>query len=520
MSNAETSVVIAGAGPTGLTLACALALQGVPFRLLDVAPDPFIGSRAKGLQPRTLEVFDDLGVIGEILGSGADYPRLCVHLGPLKLSVGGLSRIVAPTPSIPYPNLWMLPEWRTSEILASRVVALGGRVERGVAVQSFDQDSAGVRVTLAGEEGEETVVARYLVACDGGKSSVRKALGLRMVGEEMEGSTVVVADVEVSDLDRSRWHIWPFAKRCVLTLCPMPGTACFQLAASVRSGVQPPEPTEAGIARFIQNALGEGKVRIGRVPWASIYRTAHASMVDRYRVGRVFLAGDAAHVHPPSGGQGLNTGVQDAYNLGWKLASVLRGAPASLLDTYEAERLPVAAAVLGLSKRLYTKPAAKRGAETRQLGLHYRLSPLSDDARRNPGALRGGDRAPDAVGTDARGGRQRLFDRLRGSAFTLLVFGEADDHDGLAQLRARWPSVVNVVRIVRDAATAMSDDFVDLQGHARKGYDVTAPATVLVRPDGYVGLFCEPPSWSAIDAYLSRLLGPSNETPADPAEAS
>jgi hypothetical protein len=138
-------------------------------------------------------------------------------------------------------------------------------------------------------------------------------------------------------------------------------------------------------------------------------------MVDRYRVGRVFLAGDAAHVHPPAGGQGLNTGIQDAYNLGWKLASVASGGPDSLLDTYEAERLPVAAAVLGMTKRLHQTRSLKRGDATNQLSLHYRDSPLSTGAP--VGKLYPGDRMPDAQLADG----SRLFDHLRGPHATEIV---------------------------------------------------------------------------------------------------
>ena len=153
---------------------------------------------------------------------------------------------------------------------------------------------------------------------------------------------------------------------------------------------------------------------VERVAWSSIYQPA-VRMVDRYRVGRVFLAGDAAHVHPPTGGQGLNTGMQDAYNLGWKLAHVARGGPDSLLDTYQAERLPIAAAVLGLSKRLHQTRSIKRGDATNQLALHYRTSPLSSGV--TVGSLHPGDRMPDAQLENG----SRLFDHLRGRHATEIV---------------------------------------------------------------------------------------------------
>jgi 2-polyprenyl-6-methoxyphenol hydroxylase-like FAD-dependent oxidoreductase len=225
----------------------------------------------------------------------------------------------------------------------------------------------------------------------------------------MDEKPVLVADLEVEGLDRRDWHLWPFAKGGVIGLCPLPNTSLFQCIAKA-------EAAEAGIEALVHRVTG---CRVGRVAWKSIYRPS-ARMVGRYRVGRVFLAGDAAHVHPPSGGQGLNTGVQDAYNLGWKLAHVVRGGPDSLLDTYEAERLPIAAAVLGLSKRLLKTRSIKRGDATNQLALHYRSSSLSSGV--TLGSLHPGDRMPDAHLEDG----SRLLDHLRGSHATELVAPEGN----------------------------------------------------------------------------------------------
>ena len=172
-----------------------------------------------------------------------------------------------------------------------------------------------------------------------------------------------------------------------------------------------PRAPAAGIEKVLQKVSNSLVMRIG---WNSTYRPA-MRMVDRYRVGRAFLAGDAAHVHPPTGGQGLNTGVQDAYNLGWKLAYVLRGGPEALLDTYQEERLPVAAAVLGLSSRLYKTRSLKRGDATNQLRLHYRMSSLSSGAPM--GRLHPGDRMPNLMLAD----RTNLFDQMRGIHATEVV---------------------------------------------------------------------------------------------------
>lgn len=397
----ETKILIVGAGPAGLTLALDLARRGIPFRLIDAAETPFAGSRGKGIQPRTLEIMEDLGVIDAILAAGGPYPKLRIHFGPLSLRAGSLGASRQPTESVPYPNLWMVPQSRTESIMRERLCSLGAQIEFGKALTTFWQNECGVEATLSTGE---TVRADFLVGCDGGHSTVRKALGLNLEGEAIDQQPMLVADVEVEGLDRRDWHIWPLARGSPVALCPLPGTPLFQLTAKA-------ERIGPDIESAVHRATGH---RIVGVSWSSIYRPA-VRMVNRFRVGRVFLAGDAAHVHPPTGGQGLNTGVQDAYNLGWKLAYVLRGGPNSLLDTYEAERLPIAAAVLGLSKRLYQTRSIKRGVATNQLALHYRTSSLSSGVA--IGSLHPGDRMPDGRLNDG----SRLFDHLHGGHATEII---------------------------------------------------------------------------------------------------
>ena len=397
----ENTVLIVGSGPTGLTLGVDLLRRGIPCRLIEAAEGPFTGSRGKGIQPRTLEIFEDLGVIDPILAAGGVYPRLRLHLGPLSIRAGSLGSSRPPTVSTPYPNLWMVPQSRTEEILRERFHALGGQVEFGTALVSLRQDDRGVEALLSNGETER---AGFLVGCDGGHSTVRKALGLVLEGEAIDDKRLLVADVEVDGLSRRDWHIWPFSNDGAIGLCPLPNTCLFQLIAKAGAAA-------SDVESAVHRSTGH---RVRRVAWQSIYRPA-VRMVNRYRVGRVFLAGDAAHVHPPAGGQGLNTGVQDSYNLGWKLAHVLRGGPKSLLDSYESERLPVAAAVLGLSKRLHQKRSMKRGALTDQLGLHYRTSPLSSG--RALADLQPGDRMPDVSLADG----SRLFEHMRGPHATQVV---------------------------------------------------------------------------------------------------
>ena len=285
------NVLVAGAGPAGLTLAIDLARRGIAIRLIDAAPQPFAGSRGKGIQPRTLEVFDDLGVIDAILAAGGPYPRPRYHLGPIAFRGRPMAPTLPATDSTPYPNPWMVPQARTEAILRDRLRVLGGRVDVGTALVGFTQHENGVDATLSTGE---VVRAGYLVGCDGGRSTVRKILGLKLEGETVDPKARMVADVEIDGLDRGYWHFWPLAKGGVVALCPLAKTGLFQLIASA-------EAEAAGIEAWVRRATG---LAVTRVAWSSTYQPA-ARMVDRYRVGRVFLAGDAAHVHPPTGGQGI-----------------------------------------------------------------------------------------------------------------------------------------------------------------------------------------------------------------------
>ncbi|BBH66903.1 hypothetical protein ACTI_35880 [Actinoplanes sp. OR16] len=438
--------VIAGAGPTGLALARVLQRHGVPFRIVEKSPAPAEGSRGKGLQPRTLEVLDDLGLIADFQAAGGPYPPLLVHLPGGATMTRRMDEEHQPTEAVPYPNMLMVPQWRTTALLAD-----GIPVEYGVSVTDVDQDESGVRVTL---QTGETITARYLVGADGGRSVVRKAIGVAFEGSTYEEERMLIADVTLTGLDRDHWHVWPDGGSSFrLSLCPLPGTDQFQLTA----------PMDSDIPQGL--AMG----------WTSEYR-ANMRMASRFRVGNVFLAGDAAHVHSPAGGQGLNTGVQDAYNLGWKLAT---GDP-ELLDTYEAERLPVAADVLGISTTLHRASTFRRDDPIlRQLSLNYRGGPLAAEHRADPGDVQAGDRAPDAP-LPAGG---RVFDLLRGPHVTVLAFG----------LATALPDLPGSVRV----------HHLPLGGPSAAIYDVRGTALFLIRPDNYVGCVSSEPE--DVIAYLKRI---------------
>lgn len=388
----DCDVLIVGAGPTGLMTAIELARRGVMCRMIDASEVPFDGSRGKGLQPRTLEIFEHIGITDAIASRAALYPQMRVHLGPLSFRIGSLGTHHPATRETPWPNMLMLPQFRTEQALQQRLGELGVGVERGKTLVSLDQDEAGVTAGLATGE---TVRARFLVGSDGGRSTVRKAVGIGLVGETLDNREKVVADLEIDGLDRREWHNWPTLKG-LIAISPLPEDGLFQLQAPAFVDA---DDKLGGLER----ATG---FKAGRIAWKSRFRH-QTRMAETFRRGHVLLAGDAAHLHPPSGGQGLNTSIQDAWNLGWKLALVVHGADLALLDTYVEERMAVAASMLKLTKRLHKSASTKRGDETNQLGLNYRGGPL---AKGSPlGDLHPGDRLPNLALAD--GGC--VFDQLR-----------------------------------------------------------------------------------------------------------
>lgn len=388
----DCDVLIAGAGPAGLLLAIELARRGIHCRIVDAAICPFDGSRGKGLQPRTLEIFDHIGIASNVAAQAMHYPRMRIHAGPISFRIGSLGSDYPATPLLPWPNLLMLRQADTERILREKLAELGVQPEFGKALVSFRQSGTSVEVEIASGE---LVRARYLVGCDGGRSTVRKALDIPLIGESLDNKESVVADVEIPDLDWSEWHNW-LTWKGVIAVSPLPGCDLFQIQAPASIDV---DEQLGGFAR----ATG---FSVKKIAWKSRFR--HQSrMAETYRRGRVLLAGDAAHIHPPSGGQGLNTSIQDSWNLGWKLAAVLAGAPDALLDTYVEERMGVAAAMLKLTKQLHKTSSAKRGSKTNQLSLGYPDSGLSQGS-----AVHGvmpGQRMPNLLLNDGR----HVFDLLK-----------------------------------------------------------------------------------------------------------
>jgi 2-polyprenyl-6-methoxyphenol hydroxylase-like FAD-dependent oxidoreductase len=396
----------------------------------------------------------------------------------------------SPTPAEPYRLPLLVPQFLTESVMRERLAELGHRVEYGCELVGVEQDQDCVTARIAAQAGDQTVHARYLVGADGGRSFVRAALGIGFPGKTL-GVRAVVADVFLTGLERDAWHRFnEGSMERQLSLCPLAGTDLFQIQAPVALEGDV-DLSAAGLAAMVAERTGRDDMRVHSVSWASAY-TMNARLADRYRDGRVFLVGDAAHIHPPTGGQGLNTSVQDAYNLGWKLAAVSAGASDELLDSYEEERRPIAGDMLGLSTRLLDemkRGELRRGREVQQLDIGYPESSLAMECPERSAGLLAGDRAPDAPIRRATGHSTRVFELFRGTHWTLLGYDvERDKVAPRAGLRIH--------------TFGARGDVIDDGGHFRDAYAPQSGDWVLVRPDGYVGAIVASDRIESLERYF------------------
>jgi 2-polyprenyl-6-methoxyphenol hydroxylase-like FAD-dependent oxidoreductase len=351
----NTDVLVVGAGPVGLTMAAELARYGVRVRILERAASATDKSKALVVWSRTLELLDRAGCSGAFVAAG--------HRVDAAQIIGGskqIGRVAFGAVDTPYPYALMLPQSETERLLGAHLQALGIRVERGAELTGFSDGGSSVQATVRHGDGrEEAMEASWLIGCDGAHSTVRHTLGLAFRGATMP-SDWILADIHISGLQSPdselvmHWH-----PEGVLAIFPIsPGR--YRIIADIRadvaaSEVGPPESPTLEAVQSIVDQRGPGGLRVSDPIWLSGFRINERKVGD-YRSGRAFVAGDAAHVHSPAGGQGMNTGMQDAFNLAWKLALVCRGTcgPDRLLDSYSTERSAVGAQVLSNAGRMTT----------------------------------------------------------------------------------------------------------------------------------------------------------------------
>jgi 2-polyprenyl-6-methoxyphenol hydroxylase-like FAD-dependent oxidoreductase len=472
MSNID--VLIVGAGPTGLALALSLEKAGVNFRIIDKADAPGAASRAIAVQARTLEMYDQYGFAQEVVAAGLklDKPTIWTH-GERRVAInfGEFGRGLSP-----YPFLLMYPQDDHERLLISH---LKTKVERPVALERFTQDERFVRAQLSNGE---TVQARYICGCDGAHSAVRTGIGARFPGGTYE-DVFYVADVDADVIEHKDEFYFFLRDRGFLLVLPLPGGRRFRLIGIVPQEIK--KDTKDVLFEDIRDtALAETPLRVSAVHWFSTYHVHHR-VSDKFREGRAFLLGDAAHIHSPAGGQGMNTGINDAFNLGWKLAHALRTGSDAILESYVSERRAFAQKLVATTDRLFmavvsrsvfsrfvrlwgfphllprlmSLPFFRRFAfrTISQLIVQYRGLPLSAG---HAGKIAGGDRLP---------WTGQNFAPLQSCAWQIHVYGTAHpDLVAFAQLHA-LPVVV----------FAWGDEAL------RAGFALGA--IYLVRPDGYVG---------------------------------
>jgi 2-polyprenyl-6-methoxyphenol hydroxylase-like FAD-dependent oxidoreductase len=418
--NLDPFVLIAGGGPTGITAALELRRFGIPVRIIDEKEGPDGTSRAVGIQARTLEELELRGLASELVRLGQHATGGQIY-GEGKLLVHvDFTRI----PST-YNYLLFLSQNDTDRILREALEAEGAAIEWGVKMIAFGQDSSGVTATLEHIDGSiEDIRPAYVIDAEGAHSIIRSTLGLEFKGKTLDES-FVLGDVHISgDLSNSNFHIFS-SPQGFLGLFPMGGSHYRLVAgnptnASQSSTPTPEEPQAIPTPEELQAIYDQRShipARLHQLTWSSFFHI-NSRMVKNLRVGRIFLAGDAAHIHSPAGAQGMNTGIQDAMNLGWKLALVILGtAPESLLDTYEQDRLPVMRSIVHRTEALtevigghsilrnffiHVAPLFANAdfvqdnatANISQIALNYRNSPLSEDLF-GDGNLVAGDRIPD-----------------------------------------------------------------------------------------------------------------------------
>ncbi|TRM66351.1 FAD binding domain-containing protein [Schizophyllum amplum] len=537
------NVLIAGAGPAGLAMALCLAQNGVPVRIIDKLPTPRRGQKGPGIQPRTLELYKSLGVLDDIL-KRARFPQSVSHY---KLPGGKevereyvMVQWTDPTPDRPYPNLLMFGQDRHEEVLRTHLERHGVKVEMGTKVLDFTQDESKVHVRIAKDDSADVEEATYdfLIGADGGHSTVRKVLGLEFAGESREAERVV-GDIVVKapGLAHDRSHVWGDIKSKIVMLRPCEAPDDDKVTLLLMGGGLDYEKIASSADEFVKvfyEISGRTDIQFGEAVWLSVFKP-NIRMVQQFGVGRVFLAGDAAHTHSPTGGQGMNSSVQDSANLAWKLALVHKGlAPHSLLETYIAERLPVITEMLSRTTSLLNRthrtlrPGEKledglqRGGALNMLGIHYRWSPIVKDERRADAAederssayvgangVCAGDRAPDAP---VDGNVTRLFDTFRVTRHVAFVFStDSTPADEVTSFVATLPDGLCEVAAVSPPGAASGTQtkaaytLRDSEGEACKAYEVTSyPIIVVVRPDGVIGAIVK--SAEGVQQYFENLL--------------
>ncbi|KAI0146758.1 pentachlorophenol 4-monooxygenase [Pestalotiopsis sp. NC0098] len=518
MTNVD--VLIVGGGPTGQTLALELSAQQIPFRIINKSAERPPYSRALVIQPRTQELLNRYGNVRELLGLG--FSAATTTFAVKGKWVANMSSDWKGITTTQFLKPVVISQAETEKYLDTILAKQGVTIEMGVEAKTITPDADGVTVVLASEDGrEETIRAKYVVGADGAHSSVRHAAKSVTFDGEAYQQEFILADVrlETEDPDLPNDRAYFCMDRGVMNLLPL-GDGRSRLIVS-----RPNQPSEHDLSledfqKFL-NQVFPGRARALDPTWIAAFHLHHR-IASNYREGRLLLAGDAAHIHSPAGGQGMNTGIQDAINLGWKLAAVLRGEqPDAFLDTYNEERRPIGEYLLRNSDRMFSFASSQNPVflflrnlilpwvlpwVTRsparvlnslkfmtQFGVKYRRSSLVGAAAGFRGPVLGGYRAPEASLRDAEGNEQYLQDLLTPGSHHLVLFSGSSSAASEGDLHRAEVRFLEASRTRTKVHTIFADGqpqkagWADVDGEAHRVYGFGAePGYVLVRPDSYV----------------------------------
>jgi 2-polyprenyl-6-methoxyphenol hydroxylase-like FAD-dependent oxidoreductase len=539
----EAEIVVAGAGPVGLSLAIELRRRGLDPLVIEQRHEPSYFVKALGITPRMLEIWDQIGLLEEALAAGLFLRGTTTLRNGVEIESQDV-----PRQGYGYGML-ALAQYDVERILRTALARHGGRIEWGVTLTALENREDRVVASVRSEAGGESrVECGHLVGCDGAHSAVRHGLGLAYEGEAVP-MTFMLGDVcATGPLSRGRvyraLHFEDGQMVDQVVAVPIPGDPRryrFSMVAPApywEDGADlTTPPTLEQIAASVAPAFPPD-VMLSELRWSSFYRISHR-IVSRYSEGRCFLAGDAAHIHPPIGGQGMNTGVQDAFNLGWKLALAASGrASADLLQSYDAERRPVGLEVVTrtssrMAKAIEGEDRGETDAQLRddsQLLVDYRDSPwVARDARVATDALLGprpGDRAPEVRGLkrDYVDAPARLLDLLRHPGHTLFFYAdERTEESGYrsfaaaaAELRRRLGDAVVCHGIASAGARRVDWErfpwSIDADGKFREAFRSSGGSLELVRPDGYLAYRAPSTESPSLGAYLDRIFAESSSS--------
>ncbi|MBO0796679.1 MAG: FAD-dependent monooxygenase, partial [Ktedonobacteraceae bacterium] len=540
MNAYDTDVLIVGAGPTGLMAANELRHFGTSCRLIDQKPGPAEHSQALAVHARSLETLDLLGIADAFIKRGYTAPGFNLSVDSRRPIAIQLYRL-----DTRFPYILILPQSETEAILEEHLRTQDGSVERNITLQSVVQQDDGVIARVSDAFGtEQTIRARYLIDCEGAQSPIRRSLNVSYIGGKYQG-VAFLADVKIEG-DLPRGYISNFSSSRGFTIF-LPFRDDYVRVIGLdfsKQHVPASEPLELSDLQETINAIVPMPITLREPRWLTRFEAPHR-VLDRYRVDRVFFAGDAAHLFIPAGGQGMNTGLQDACNLAWKLALVCRDlAPESLLDSYHEERHAVGMQAMHFSDRLFAfvrrmadQPRFKQiaqnimrvlmplpptqnllGGALSQISLHYRHTKLSlsQQTQNLPRhAKHAGDRVPDLELAELEEPAVRLYELLRAPAYTLFFYispqSPPEEHDRFIdlarQVQHSWPEQIHTYLVLEEGLPSDDIDIpvlidVRRQFHTKLGAE--HGSLLLVRPDGYLAFHSR-----ASDAqHLHTLLGP------------